>query len=410
MIYPTKVIQTSQKGSILLTFIFVAGALFFITIGCFLIFLPILFHHNTGAPEFLSILMLAGGLITLGLLMLPGLYFNLRKYIYKLENYPDGKFINNKVFFPLVVIAWSIILTLGQITLKYQDLTPFLLPIINIFAVCLPITFFVGISLRKIALPSCRRMWSILGASIIITPTLSFILESLVLFSFIGILLLFARFLPELHTQINSLIVLIQSKSPGEDEIIQQVAKLISSPWVAISTFGVFSIAVPIIEETMKISLLWFFRDAEYSPSDGFVLGTLCGAAFALVENISFSSSGSADWTTSAFIRASAVLPHVFNSGMLGWALFSARRTKRYTQFAKTFITVLLIHGVWNAISLGLALSNINSFFPNTLIMYVQNSYFWIFCWFVLACGVFAGLILNNYKIQQLNNRIEIGS
>ena len=71
----------------------------------------------------------------------------------------------------------------------------------------------------------------------------------------------------------------------------------------------------------------------------------MCGTAFALIENIGFTSAGSADWISSVAARTTTALPHIFNSGLLGWALVSAWHEHRYGRLLATFLAVILVHG-----------------------------------------------------------------
>ena len=349
----------------------------------------------------LTFLILAGGVFALGILLFPGLYFNLRK----LFNQPDLHFdlprLDDRILIPTLVTTWLLCLVLGQISTVNQISSAILLPVLNVFAVGLPILLYLRLSLRGLELPSARRAWSLLGASLIISPTLAFIFEALAVGLILLLFMAYANFIPGLQAALNSILRTFQTGSRSENETMRLAANLLFAPGVAFTAIGTFSVAVPLIEETLKPILIWPLINRIRRPVEGFVLGTLCGAAFALAENIGFTSTGSADWAINAATRATAALPHMLNSGLLGWALVSAWKEHRYGRLAKTFLAVILIHGTWNAISLGLAMNGLADYVSNVP-FYLQNSYPWVCAWVLLAIGAFGGLVFNNVQMRKL--------
>ena len=378
---------------------FLIGA-FLMIVGGFAILFMVKIENSYFAPiETLTILMLAYGLIAIGVLQIPGLYLNFNKF----NNHPYiqcPKFhLKDDVFFSLISVSWLFALYIGQATTNMEAIKPNFLPIINIISVGLPIIFLVRISINHIQLPPVRRMWTLFGASLLISPFLAFLLEASVLIIFIVTIFLLANFIPFLKEQLNTVISIIKFQVSSYDEIMPAVANLLFSPIITILMFCLFSLIIPIIEEFMKIVLLLAFRRKGYSPIDGFILGTLCGAAFAFSENIGFSSAGSTDWATNIVIRATADLPHIFNSGILGWALFSAWEKKQPWNLIKNFTLVVLIHGSWNAISLGLMMNNFSPFISE-IPLYAQSPYPWILVWLVLVIFIFLGMLFNNSKAR----------
>ena len=397
------------QGHRVVAIFFALGAMLMVLIGSILVFVVLITQAFIETTEQLSILMLAGGMIAIGLLLLPGFYVNSKFSLIKPLFYDIALTIHDQYFLPGSLVSWFFFIFIGSLLTKNQTLSFIFLPVINVISVCIPIIILLRVSLRRIQLPSSRRMWTIFGASLIITPILSFILEGLVLAIFMGGYLLLAKFNPVIKTQLSTILSIIQTQNSNSDQNMRSLANILFSPLFLTFALVIFSIAIPTIEELFKIILLWGFRFKSSSPKDGFVLGALCGAAFALVENICFSSTGSDDWTTSVVIRASAALPHIFNSGILGWALFSARENKRYWQFSKTFLTVTLIHGAWNAISLGLVITNFSLYVPNAP-FFLQSPFPWISGWLVLVIGIFSGLIISNTQMRKTITQIELTS
>ena len=163
---------------------------------------------------------------------------------------------------------------------------------------------------------------------------------------------------------------------------------------------GLFSVAIPAIEEAIKVAALWIFADKIKHPMQGFALGVLCGAAFALAENLGFSSTGANDWLATASLRASPALPHMLNSGILGWALVSAWKKHSYLRLGVAYVAVMLIHGLWNAISLALWLNSLAPY-VQTIPGFVKDPVPFLSGWIVMILGTFAGLGYANQALRR---------
>ncbi len=401
MNFSTPAIQPKNWGSFFTAILFATGALAMFVLGFFLALISVLTQPNIKTSEPVSVLMLAFGKVAIGLLLIPGFYFNVINFLGRPDANNLAIKVDDRIFFSSLITLWLLSLMIGQAISTSQPVASLFLPFLNFLAVCLPIVMYLRIGLRGITLPSFRHVWTVFGASLVVSPILALILEACVFGAFLAIYILIVKFIPELNNQFSLMISTYESSKQSEDAIMQLVANLLFSPGTAIAALGIFSVAIPFIEETFKIILLWLLKNQIHRPSDGFVLGTLCGAAFALVENISFTSLGYADWSSSAAVRASAALPHIFNSGLLGWALISAKENHRYRQLAITFLAVTLVHGAWNAISLGLAMNSLAAYVP-IIPFYLRNSYPWIAGWILLALAIFSGLIYNNSQMKKL--------
>jgi RsiW-degrading membrane proteinase PrsW (M82 family) len=199
----------------------------------------------------------------------------------------------------------------------------------------------------------------------------------------------------------STLITSIKPGNASDSEMTRLTATLLYAPGASVAALGAFSFAIPLIEETFKLTVMWFYLGRIRRPVDGFVLGILCGAAFALTENIGFTSAGSADWAASIAARTTTALPHIFNSGLLGWALVSAWREHRFGRLIATFFAVILVHGTWNAISLGLAMSGLAPYVAEAPAIF-QNDFSWLAAWGIMAAGTLIGLVYNNHQMRKL--------
>jgi hypothetical protein len=352
-------------------------------------------------PAMLTFVLLAGGLFFGALLLLPGAYLNGRQFF----NLPDinihfPPMINEAILFIPLVLLWVLALILGQVA-SSSPFAAIILPTLNIAAIALPVLFFLRVAVQKLDLPSARYSWTIFGITLVIAPIAGMLLEGIVLIIFILAIGLYATTNGELAQQI-SLLADVFKHTNNSDAVIIASAPILFTPAGILTILAMFSVAVPAIEEAIKISALWLFADKIQHPVQGFVLGCLCGAAFALAENLGFSSTGANDWLATASLRASSVLPHMFNSGVLGWALVSAWKKGKgsYLKLGLAYTAVMLIHGTWNAISVILWLNSLTPYIQKSP-HFIQDSAPFFFGWTTMILGTFLGLIYSNRALRR---------
>ncbi len=355
---------------------------------------------QANSEQGLSLLMLSAGVLTLGLLLAPGAYlnacqfFNLPQPTLRLPNLPPATAITT------LSLLWIITIFTGSGIQASDNPAVLMLPLLNVLAVILPVGIFLILALKGLPLPGARRAWSVFGASLIISPLLAMFLELLAFAAFLVLFAIYASLTPGLTSTLLTLAENLRSGAVSPEISLPAAASLLFTPGATLTLLGLFSLAVPIIEEGLKIVLLWFYASRLRSPVEGFVLGILCGAAFALAESTGFSSAGSADWFSSVTSRATAALPHLFNSGLMGWALVSAWQEKKNLRLGLTYLAVILIHGSWNALSLALALSSLQAFVANVSPL-VASPLPASLGWGILALGLLIGLGTANAQMRK---------
>jgi hypothetical protein len=78
----------------------------------------------------------------------------------------------------------------------------------------------------------------------------------------------------------------------------------------------------------------------------------MCGAGFALFENLIALSTSGEQWALLAGIRISTALLHMLTTGVMGWALANAWTNKRYYWVALSYAFAVSLHGIWNALGI----------------------------------------------------------
>ncbi|GAB4486993.1 MAG: hypothetical protein Fur0016_17210 [Anaerolineales bacterium] len=355
---------------------------------------------NLGQGNTLTLLMMAAGTFALGALLMPGAYLNARKFF----NLPEPRFslrgITPGWLVVTLLVVWVISLAFGNSLVVNPALSLFVLPVVNVIALTLPMAMVLVISLRGLSLPSPRRAWSIFGASAVLGPTLAIFFELLAFVSFALLFMLYANWTPGLQIPLRLLLEELQSETGSMEFISQQAVTLLLSPGAALFLLGLFALAVPVIEEAFKVFLLWFYAGRMRSPVEGFVAGALCGAAFALAENIGFSSVGAEGWLANVLTRATAILPHVFNSGLVGWGLVMAWQRRGYVRLGLAYLAAVLVHGAWNALSVALALNSISGFAAEVSPL-IETPLPAAITWGVLVFGILLGLFLANRQMRR---------
>jgi len=161
----------------------------------------------------------------------------------------------------------------------------------------------------------------------------------------LGIILLF------LHPEWTGTFSSIQSQISAArdlDAIMTILAPYLANPLVILLAFVILSVLVPLIEELVKPVAVWMMAGRLSSPVQGFALGALSGAGFALVEGLVAAASSSQGWGALLAARACGSLMHILTSGLMGWGIISAWHKRHPMHLAGAFALAISIHGLWN--------------------------------------------------------------
>jgi len=192
-----------------------------------------------------------------------------------------------------------------------------------------------------------RRLVSVFGIALVGSTTLAIAAEYLVVL--LGVLVLGLSTL--VHPEWRSLILQLKdqvSNASDVQAIVTLLAPYLSNPLVLLTVLAFVAGIGPMIEEAFKPLAVWLVGRRLQSPAEGFALGALSGAAFALLEGLTAASGAPNQWGIGIGGRAFSSLMHITASGIVGWGIASALVDRKPLRLAGAYITAVLIHGLWN--------------------------------------------------------------
>ncbi|MGB7874913.1 MAG: PrsW family glutamic-type intramembrane protease [Anaerolineales bacterium] len=393
--------RSADWRSILLIIFGLSGALLAITsaIGI-LVFIAInegFFLAADVAP--LTTILTASTLIAIGLFLLPVTWFSLQR-------------LRGRDFGPLVLPSlrpwewvtipslWILVITLATFYYNAPG-AGWYAPILHFLSIALPIYLVVRLSINRISLGSSQRVWGVFGIGLAFSPLLAIIAEITIIALGVLVTAIYLGFNPGIMAEVEDLIRQIES-APDIDSLVYVVGPLLDNPLTLLTALTLLSFFVPIIEETAKSLGVWFVADRLQTPAQGFALGVLSGAGFALAESLSASLSADDAWAVTLGMRAVSGSMHMLATGLFGWGIAYARLEKRYFRLIGMALLAILLHSAWNAgavfsvaggVSVMLAMPDFD--FIGTL-MTVGGAGLLFF----LACGMVIAFFVINRRLQ----------
>jgi hypothetical protein len=135
------------------------------------------------------------------------------------------------------------------------------------------------------------------------------------------------------------------------DQILTVAAPYLLNPVAIILMLLAVSVFIPLVEELVKPVGIWLLRKRPPTPQEGFALGVISGAGFALFESLIALASSDGNWGVAFLARVGGGLIHTLNTGLMGWAIASFWRERRFGRLARIYGLVVFLHGLWNAMT-----------------------------------------------------------
>ncbi len=298
------------------------------------------------------------------------------------------------------IVIFSIALG-GLATLaELQWLNWLVLPALTVLVIVPPIWLLFGIASNGLDLGPRWRFFSIFSLGLTIGPLVMIVIELVVLFTIIisGAIYV-ATTQPALMSELEMLTNMM-TQGASEEALLAMLTPYLTNTTLIAIGISYIALLVPLIEELLKPLAVWLFARQIESPAQGFALGVLSGAAFALVESLNAGADGSTSWAIVVSVRTGTSVLHMMTSGLVGWGIASAFKEKRVGRLIAAYISAVLIHGIWNAAAAGTGLTALGESLgkPEWLFNFAPA----LVCGLlVLGIGVTAMLVASNRKLRK---------
>lgn len=194
---------------------------------------------------------------------------------------------------------------------------------------------------------SRRRVWGTLALSITGSSVMAIVLQYIPLILLLVGVGVTAASRPELLAAIEQLRTQAETMQTV-DELMTLLVPYLARPGVIAAIFVFAAGIAPLTEELVKPLAVWLLGRRLHSPAEGFALGAISGAGFALIEGL-LSASMMVDTPYVGLpARAASSLMHVTLSAIMGWGIASAFLEKRWGRLLGAYALSVTLHGLWN--------------------------------------------------------------
>jgi len=303
------------------------------------------FVAQMNTPELATILT-ASTLTAIGLLLLPVSWLSIKRL--RGWNFEAFSLPSLRIWAWIAILGlWVLAMTLASL-LQNAPGAAWYVPILHFLSIALPIYLVIRAAINRISLGSSQRAWTVFGTGMTLSPLLAIIAEIIMLALGVAVIALYLGLNPETMATVEHLISQIE-QAPDMDSVAYLLKPVLKNPLTLITALIFLSFLVPIIEESAKSLGIWLVADRLASPAQGFAMGVLSGAGFALAESLSASLTVDDTWAVTLFMRAVSSSMHMLATGLVGWGIAHARLEKLYLRMIGMMLLAILLHSAWNA-------------------------------------------------------------
>ncbi|WP_299026966.1 PrsW family glutamic-type intramembrane protease [uncultured Thermanaerothrix sp.] len=323
----------------------------------FLGLLALLAGETGSTQQATSALSLAATALLVALLCLPGVIHAYRAW--RGRTRPMQPLGRGLPWLTLGVLAWPLLVGLYGV-LETAPAAWLILPPLIVLSALLPLLWFLYLGAHGLALDWESDAWGVISTSLVITMPLILVVEvGLFLVLAVGAFVWVAA-RPELAQQLQDLVRTLETVDPRVLETYLQ--DVFAQPEVLSLLLLLVAGAIPLIEELFKPLAVWTFAGRQITPAQGYLIGLLAGACFALLENLSALSGVAGLGSLPTLVgRVGTGLLHMTTTGLVGWSLASAWQGRSSWRVLGAYLLAVCLHGLWNAFGL---LMGIGTLFP----------------------------------------------
>jgi hypothetical protein len=270
---------------------------------------------------------------------------------------PSAPFRPRKIGFLVLLFLLSLIL--GQIILSRNLLSVVTFPPFHILATVLPALIILALVGRGLGQITSRRdiVFQLAGGAFLGAP-LAFALEALAMLSLLGLTLASLAARPGGQDLLQFWSAYLQDPNHLQDPSF--FAILFTSPQMVAVVILFVAGLVPLVEESVKTVGVGLMSYRKPTVSQALLWGVAGGAGFAIVEGLLNTTGGFAAWAPLVVVRVGATLLHCTTGALMGIAWFHALAKRHWARSAGLYAASIAIHGLWNALSGGMALLSLD--------------------------------------------------
>jgi len=385
--------------SLLSTILFFLSALFLLGIGLFMGSTALLsFFTGEAVKVEQTIIFIAFGFEAVVLFI--AAFFSFQKTLQKPSADQDASFSVSGWQLAIFMITAFASLLIGYQISGIKTINWLFLPILTVPAVVLPLLALLALGTRKLPFGTRWQSWNVLGLGMTLVPLLLFMLEVAVLLIIFFIIIAYIITQPELAFELQTLSQQIMLLGPESEAARDLLSPFLTKPAVIIIVLAYTAILVPALEEIFKPLGVWLLAGKLGSPAQGFALGALSGAGYALIETIGVSSQ-TGEWASLLFSRIGTGLLHITTSALMGAAIVLAWRERRYLRLVGTYFLAVTLHGLWNTFAMLFTFSGLAELLGQPGLLSTLQPII-VITMSILAMGLFAILVLSNRKMRNI--------
>ncbi|MBI4731831.1 MAG: PrsW family intramembrane metalloprotease [Chloroflexi bacterium] len=253
--------------------------------------------------------------------------------------------------FLLLAIVWVVMLAASSLLTGLFDFGWLLSAPAFLLAMVIPVAALAWTGAGGLVGGSRRRLWAAFGLGMTGGTGLALVLEYVLVAVAVAIGAVAIILRPELAVLLEDLQAQADS-AKNVEELLTLLAPYLTQPWVFLAVLAFASGFGPLIEEAVKPLAVWILGRRLRSPAEGFALGALSGAGFALLEGL-MAASGMAETPYFGLpARLASSLMHITLSALMGWGIASAMLEKRWKRLIGVYVLCAALHGLWNGSAL----------------------------------------------------------
>jgi hypothetical protein len=335
------------------------------------------------------------------MLLLPGIFYSLEWLTGKrlLPRYTSGLPI--KMATILAICLWPLAIFAGDRIARTTDVTRMVLPALQVLAVGIPLWLLVRLGIRGIHKQTRQRIWGTLNFGLIVTSPVALAVE-IIVFAAAGLLGVFwVMTRPDLIQELERLASRLMVTQANPDMVLRIIKPYMQKPLVIFSVLAAGAGLAPLVEELIKPLALWLFV-RKLQPADGFVLGVISGAAFALLESLNnLANPLGTEWAAVVFGRLGTGILHTVTTGLTGWALASAWSKRQYIRVGAATLLAMCLHMLWNTFGLLVGFNGVLKPENPIAILSLRLGSIAPLAMIVLAVAMVAILIIGNHLLKK---------